>query len=378
MEHAKTGFLKNAWYVAAWADELGRELKPLTICALPVLLYRKANGDAVAIGNICPHRHTPLHLGKRIGDTVQCGYHGMVFGESGKCVHNPHHGGFISAAMQVPAYPVVEKHGIIWIWMGDAAAVDAALIPDFCCYDAPGFVIIHGTMDVAANYELITDNLLDLTHGEFVHEGLLSSEAITISKLETLESGTTLWANRWCPDGEAPPVWGQLMNDQLKTDPSTRVDHWLYMRWDAPAHCLLDVGITPVGKTRDDGVWVYTGHHLTPISSTRSLYHWSVVRNHGLTSVDVENFWRMSIDAAFVGQDKPIIEAQQVAIGDRHVDDLSLVAIPADIAGGKARRILRRLIDTETKGMRPQPGASSRDQLLAKSAGSRAPVLPLV
>ncbi len=370
--------LKNAWYVAAWGDELGSALLPLTICDLPILLYRKEDGDPVAIGGICPHRFTPLQFGKRVGDTIQCGYHGMVFGESGACVHNPHHGGVIAPAMKVPAYPVIEKYGIVWLWTGDAEATDPALIPDFSCYDEPGFVTIHGTLDVAAHYELIADNLLDLTHGEFVHEGLLSSEAITISKLETKEVGTTVWANRWCPDGEAPPVWGQLMTDQLKTDPNTRVDHWLYMRWDAPAHFLLDVGITPVGKTREEGVWVYAAHHLTPVSKTRSLYHWAIVRNHGIHDAKVAAFWQMSIDAAFVGQDKPIIEAQQAAMGARSVDELGLVAIPADIGGGKARRALARLIADEAKGERPQPAGSPLKELLAKSAGSRNPVLSVV
>lgn len=375
---AGSDYLRNAWYLAAWADELGTALEARTICELPILLYRKENGDPVAIGNLCPHRYTPLHLGKRIGDAVQCGYHGMVFGESGKCVHNPHHGGAIAPAMHVPAYVVAERYGIIWLWTGNAADADPSLIPDFSCYDDPAFVTIHGTMDIEAHYELIADNLLDLTHGEFVHEGLLSSEAITISKLETKESGTTLWSNRWCPDGEAPPVWGQLMTDMMNTDPSTRVDHWLYMRWDAPAHFLLDVGITPVGKTREDGVWVYAAHHLTPVSKTRSLYHWAIIRNHGIDSKDVEAFWQMSIDAAFVGQDKPIIEAQQAAMGTRRVEELGLVAIPADLAGGKARRALARLIGNEANGVSPHPSGSSLQELVTKSAGSREPVLPVV
>jgi len=237
-------YLTNAWYVAAWGHELGEALLTRTILEQPVLLYRKENGDPVAIGNLCPHRFAPLHMGKRIGDTVQCGYHGMVFGESGKCVLNPHHGGVISSAMAVPSYPVREEYGMIWLWMGAAEAADPALIPDYSCYTAPGFKTLGGMMDVAANMELITDNLLDLTHADFLHEGTLSSEAITISKLETIEQGSTIWGNRWCPDGVAPPVWSQLMESQMGVAPSTRIDHWLYMRWDAPAHLLLDVGIS--------------------------------------------------------------------------------------------------------------------------------------
>jgi phenylpropionate dioxygenase-like ring-hydroxylating dioxygenase large terminal subunit len=371
-------YLKNAWYVGAWSGELADALITRTICEQQVLLYRKENGDPVAMGNLCPHRFAPLHLGKKIGDTVQCGYHGMVYGESGECVLNPHHGGVISPAMKVASYPVIEQNGALWIWMGETEEADPALIPDFSCYSAPGFKTIRGMMDVAANYELITDNLLDLTHADFLHDGTLSSEAITISKLETIEQGATVWANRWCPDGTAAPVWSQMMMGQMGLEPTTPVDHWLYMRWDAPAHLLLDVGICEVGKTRDDGVWVYTGHHLTPISPTRTLYYWTVCYNHSVDDPDVEAFWQGSIDYAFAVQDKPMIEAQQAAIGTAHIETLKPVGIPADVPDAKARRALSRLIADEAKGVRPQLGASALQDLLTKSAGSRAPVLPVV
>jgi phenylpropionate dioxygenase-like ring-hydroxylating dioxygenase large terminal subunit len=371
-------YLKNAWYLALWADELGTALETRTICELPMLLYRKENGDPVAMGNLCPHRFAPLHMGKRIGDSVQCGYHGMVYGENGKCVLNPHHGGVIAPAMKVSSYPVKEMHGAIWVWTGDVEAADPALIADYSCYTAPGFTTIRGMMDVAANYELITDNLLDLTHADFLHEGTLSSEAITISKLETLEQGSTVWANRWCPDGDAPPVWSRMMEGQMGVPPSTRIDHWLYMRWDAPAHLLLDVGICEVGKTREEGVWVYTGHHLTPVSPTRTLYYWTVCRDHAIDDADVTAFWQGSIDYAFAVQDKPMIEAQQAAIGTQRVDEMRPVGIPADIGGAKARRALSRLIADEANGVRPTLGASPLKDLLAKSAGSREPVLPVV
>jgi phenylpropionate dioxygenase-like ring-hydroxylating dioxygenase large terminal subunit len=375
-------YLKNAWYVAAWSDELGEELITRTICELPVLLYRKENGDAVAMGNLCPHRFAPLHMGKKIGDTVQCGYHGMVFGESGKCVLNPHHGGVISPAMKVASYPVIEKNGAIFVWTGEAEAADEALIPDFDCYSKPGFTTIRGMMDVQANYELITDNLLDLTHADFLHEGTLSSESITKSKLETLETGSTVWANRWCPDGLPPPVWGGIMEMEMGPKAGgwldTPVDHWLYFRWDAPAHLLLDVGITPVGKTRDDGLWVFTGHHLTPVSPTRTLYYWTVVRNHGIDNPEVEAFWQGSIDYAFAIQDKPMIEAQQAALGNAQIETRQPIAIPADVSGAKARRMLSRLIAGEAKGERATLGGSPLGALLARGVGSKQPVLPVV
>ena len=372
-------YLENAWYMAAWASEIGDGLVEKTICDRKVLLYRKQDGTAVAIGALCPHRFAPLSFGKKIGDNVQCGYHGMEFGPHGACVHNPHHGGHIAQAMKVPCWPLVERHGILWFWPGDAALADAALIPDFSCYETPGFTTLRGVIDMQANYELVTDNLLDLTHGEFLHAGLLSSRAITVSKLETYDRGTTIWSNRWCPDDIAPPVWGHLLQSQLGLDPATaRVDHWLYMRWDAPAHMLLDVGITPVGKTREEGTWVFTGHHLTPVSAKRCLYHWSVVRNYGLGDPAIDGFWQMSIDAAFGGQDQPLIEAQQAAIGDRDIETMGAVAIRADLAGAKARRMVRKLAAAEANGGVPAPSGLGLEELLTASAGTREPVLPVV
>lgn len=371
-------FLKNAWYVAAWSEEISRDLMTRTICEEHILLYRKENGDPVAIGNMCPHRFAPLNMGRLRGDDVQCGYHGMVFGETGKCVLNPHHGGKISPAMKVSAYPVAERHALIWLWMGEAERADPALIPDFSCHTDPNFVNVHGVIEMAANYELITDNLLDLTHGEFVHDGLLSSEAITISKLETIEAGNTVWSNRWMPDGDPAPVWNKLLTDCRGTANGADVDHWLYMRWDAPAHLLLDVGVTPPGRTRADGVWAYGTDIITPIDATHSYYFWAVSRNHDIDRQDITEFWQFSIDGAFVGQDQPMIEAQQRMLGARSIEEMSPVAIPADIPGGKARRVLKRLIAQEADGSVPTPGHSPLQELIAKSVGTHEPVVPAV
>ena len=141
---------------------------------------------------------------------------------------------------------------------------------------------------------------------------------------------------------------------------------------------LLDVGITPVAKTREEGTWVFTGHHLTPVSAKRCLYHWSVVRNYGLGDPAIDGFWQMSIDAAFGGQDQPLIEAQQAAIGDRDIETMGAVAIRADLAGAKARRMVRKLAAAEATGGVPAPSGLGLEELLTASAGTREPVLPVV
>jgi vanillate O-demethylase monooxygenase subunit len=366
-------FLKNCWYVAAWSSEIGRTLLERQICDESIVFYRTENGDPVALGNICPHRFAPLSVGKLIGDDIQCGYHGFRFGTSGGCTKSPLIDGIIPAKMRVKRYAVVERYDMIWLWLGDPDHADESTIPDFACNNDPSFRRIEGMMEVAANYELISDNLLDLTHAEFVHEGVLDSEALTRSKLETLQSGTTVWSNRWAHDGAPPPAWAAAFDNYTEN-----VDHWAYMRWDPPGNLLLDVGVTPVGKTRDEGVWLFGCDLLTPRDATSSWYFWSFARNYKVDDPSVDDMWRAAIEIAFVGQDKPILEQQQRMMGTRTLDEMGPVMASADVAATRARRIMKKLIAEEAQGAMPQPGAQAPLELLKRKAGTRLPVEPVI
>src|SRR5262249_39713320 len=112
-------YLRNAWYVAAWSDDLGDGgVHGKTILKEPVVLYRKGDGDVAARQDRCPHRFAPLSMGKVInGDRIQCPYHGLEFGPSGACALNPHGTKNIPPRARVRSYPVLEKHKAIWIWM---------------------------------------------------------------------------------------------------------------------------------------------------------------------------------------------------------------------------------------------------------------------
>ncbi len=171
-------FLRNAWYVAAWSDGIGDgQLVPRTIMNEPVVLYRKGNGDVAALEDRCAHRFAPLHMGKIVGgDRIQCPYHGLEYDGSGVCVRNPHGAKNIPARARVKNYPVIEKHKAVWIWMGSAPA-DAGKIPDFSVLD--NVPELHTTkrdsIVIRANYQLITDNLLDLSHTSYLHDGILGN-----------------------------------------------------------------------------------------------------------------------------------------------------------------------------------------------------------
>ena len=82
-------FLRNAWYAAGFSDEFGRNLLARTFLNEAVVIFRTQDGKAIAIEDRCAHRRLPLSMGRLIGDQVQCGYHGLVYDCSGRCVKIP-------------------------------------------------------------------------------------------------------------------------------------------------------------------------------------------------------------------------------------------------------------------------------------------------
>ena len=348
-------YLRNAWYAAAWGNEVSRNLMSRTLLGDSVLMYRTETGEAVAIGNRCPHRFAPLDRGRLVGDDVQCGYHGLHFDRGGACIFNPHGDGKLPSNARVPSYPLVEKYNLIWLWMGESAMADPALIPDFSCLtDTSRFTTVSGLITMKANYELITDNLMDLSHVEFLHEGILGSDAIKRGEHEVQEDGDTIHSNRWCPDGLAPPAWDAMFGHYGKP-----VDHWLNMRWDAPANMLLDVGITPTGKHRDEGIWVYGTDILTPETETSTHYFWAISREYARDDEAASDAWRAAIAGAFDGQDRPMLEAQQAMIGDAEFESLKPALIRADLGTVKARRKLRELIAAEQGAVQQRSAATA-------------------
>ncbi|MFV0645444.1 MAG: Rieske 2Fe-2S domain-containing protein, partial [Sphingomonadaceae bacterium] len=167
-------FLRNAWYAAGWASELNPGPVSRTILEQAVVLFRTENGEAHALHDTCPHRFAPLSLGKLKADRIICPYHGLEFDGAGTCIRNPHGKGAVPGSLGVEAYPLIERYGMIWIWMGDKSTADPALVPDIPRLEDSAYSWVYGSLEVEANYQLVIDNLLDLSHAEFLHPMLAS------------------------------------------------------------------------------------------------------------------------------------------------------------------------------------------------------------
>jgi phenylpropionate dioxygenase-like ring-hydroxylating dioxygenase large terminal subunit len=185
----KPKYLKNAWYAAALSTEVeGAALFHRKILDTSIMVYRLADGSPVALHDRCPHRFAPLHMGKRDGDEVSCFYHALKFNAGGICTHNPHGNGNIPDGAKVRTFPLSEQYGFIWIWMGDAPA-DLSKLPDFSELDngSPN-AVGYTYMPMNANYELIIDNVMDLSHIDHVHGEIISTRGQLSPKIAKIRS----------------------------------------------------------------------------------------------------------------------------------------------------------------------------------------------
>ena len=210
-------FLRNHWYVGAHAFELTTE-KPIarTICSEPMVLYRTSEGQAVALVDRCPHRMAPLSSGEVCGKAIACGYHGIQFGPDGECVKIP---GDLAPPknFRTRSFPVVERHGWVWIWLGEKEA-NPDLIPNYFENDDPNWTGVPGYLNIQCNYQLMVDNLLDLTHVVFVHKTTLAGGGVAETPLEVRVEGDRVHSQRMMHNVDTAPIYAKARGLTGKID----------------------------------------------------------------------------------------------------------------------------------------------------------------
>lgn len=363
-------FLRNAWYVAAWDSEVTRTLFARDILGESVLMYRKEDGTPVAMSNRCPHRFAPLNKGKLIGDIVECAYHGLQFDCSGSCVRNPHPGGNgpIPPRAKLTQYPIVERWGTIFIWMGWKTP-DEALLPDFAWIDQTDrYRSIRGMVPVNAHYELITDNVLDLTHLPYLHVGGLGNDPKYLERenVENLREDNAFWCKRSSNSVEASPDF-QAFNPKLK---GLVCDKQNAVRWEAPAH----VGIFPTywkADTTDEHLTLLKiGTMLTPASEGKTWQFWTIARNFALQSDQMDAAIRQAAAVGLEAEDVLMIEAQHRNMGTPDIFSLGLASLPGDTTPNRVRKALQKMIEDEQREMRElaNPRTAAHDEAFVELA----------
>lgn len=342
MIEAARSFPLNAWYAAAWRHEVGRHaILGRTVCGQRMALWRTTGGAAVALADACWHRLLPLSLGRLDGDNLVCRYHGLAFDSAGRCTRMPCQDK-LNPNARVRAYPVVEKHRLVWVWPGDAAA-DPALVPDLHWNDDPAWEGDGDTLFLECDYRLVIDNLMDLTHETYVHATSIGHSAIAETPARTTHDERSVTVERWMHDIDAPPFW------RTQLGRPGNVDRWQIIRFEPPCTIVLDVGVAPAGTgapqgERSEGVNGRVLNTITPQTGTRSMYFWSLLRNYRLRDQTLTNQLRVA-NARIFEEDRAVLEAQQQAINA--APQTALHNLNIDAGSLWARRIIAGMVEAE-------------------------------
>ncbi|MGZ8348914.1 MAG: aromatic ring-hydroxylating dioxygenase subunit alpha, partial [Allosphingosinicella sp.] len=273
------------------------------------------------------------------GGVVTCGYHGLAFGPTGACVRNPH--GPVTSSMRVRAFAVAERHSILWIWMGDPAQADPSKIADLSFIDeTPETARIRFYMPTAANYQLLVDNIMDLSHADYLHPTTLGG-IMTGSSATSREHGDRVVAE-WLSQGcEPPPAFRPMV-------PSGLADIWTEVVWSPPALMVLGTAAKPAGvpRTRDDEA--YTLHNMVPETETTTHYFVCSTRRFLLDDAGFSAMLHQALVRAFTEEDKPMLEKQQAQMGTTDLWALGPILLKVDAAAVRVRRKLDKLIELES------------------------------
>src|SRR3954465_595638 len=265
-------FLRNQWYTAATSAELGDKPLARTICNEPLVIFRSGNGNVAVLTDRCPHRKAPLSSGEVVGNDIQCGYHGIRFAPDGACTRVPGNAQ-IGRSFRARSFPAHEIHGLIFVWLGEAALADPALIPDFSENVKPGWAGVHGTIYVKGNYQLLIDNLLDLTHVVFVHKSTLGGSGVSETPLEVSVDGDVVHAQRIMHSVDTSPLYKAARNLHGK------IDRWQLLEFRPPIYVRVTLGAREAGGEVPIGTPTHVVlNSLTPETERSTWYFWSTVR----------------------------------------------------------------------------------------------------
>ncbi len=331
-------FLKNTWYVAAYPNEITRQPMVRELLDKKIMFFRTEAGEAKAMSNLCPHRFASLSTGTLHGDVIECPYHGLRFDVTGACVHNPHGEGQIPAGAKVKTYKVVERHNLIWIWMGEASAADADLIPDYSIMALEDWAYFEGYIDIASNYQLVTDNLMDLSHIQFLHPFLSSSEwVVKLDSKVRQEGGAVHVENRVDDIGVFPVV--QFVSPGI----ALRGEQWMDVRWDPPSQVYIDIRY----RTPEMEFCAPNGHFMTPATAGRTHYFYRIGRNQAVDDAEMTAKLSAKVAHAFAHEDEPVIADQQRNLGDIDLLEARPIILKTDAGAVRARRLLTQMIREE-------------------------------
>lgn len=334
-------FPKNCWYVAAHAHEITDALFARTFLNQAVILWRTSDGKINALEDRCPHRLVPLSTGRTVNGHVECGYHGLRYDGAGACTHVPGQDS-IPSNVQVKTFPVAERHALIWIWMGAPELANEDLIPDLHWMDSPNWRAATGYLHFNADYRLVNDNLLDLSHETYIHKHTIGHDAVADSPVSVnVIDRRVVRVHREMPNIQPPPFFA------LAQGHDGPINRWQIAIYMAPGFNMTEVGFHAVGTDRTEAHLMMRPIHLiTPETDHSSHYIWGLARNFRLDEDELTEGIYTATQHTF-SEDRELLEIQDRRMQAEGMPKLPQMAVKVDSGPVQGRRLLEAMIKRE-------------------------------
>ncbi|TWC68176.1 aromatic ring-hydroxylating dioxygenase subunit alpha [Herbaspirillum sp. SJZ099] len=329
-------FPLNQWYVAGFIWELQDKPLARTLLNHPVVMFRGPDGGVAALEDRCCHRSVPLSCGMLEGGGIRCGYHGLLYAPSGQCIEIPGQLKIPGKACVKP-YQVAVRNQIIWIWLGQDAAGEP---PEIAAHDNPHYRYKGGAFHYQAPYQLIHDNLLDLSHVGYVHTRTIGGNAKTHMEAPTQVSsdGHHVRVVRRMPASQPPATYSAAWPFKGLIDRWQEIDfHVSHLNIFTGA---VDAGTESLDDPQRGGFHMRGFHGITPETETTTHYFWTMAcSTHPDAPDNLETVYQQT--AATFEEDRVIIESQYRNM--RQFPGAGMIDIHVDAGANRARRIIDAL-----------------------------------
>lgn len=337
-------FVQNTWYSAGIsADFKSGELRGMVIAKKPIVIWRTSEGKVVAFDDRCVHKRMPLSCGKLLEDgTLECAYHGFAYNSSGQCVAIPSQMDLpIPSRAKLRSFPVVEQDGVVWVWVGNMGdrSIRPPRTPEFI--DDAFETYTFDPINVQANYRLLIENLLDITHFYPLHNGNvgdLADSKLPIEFVEQeIEGNPSLMTIRHAKNFQQPPFLVEYFGYEVVDREHT--------------HCMMSPGITrvqmrcaPPGKLGTDYERGYILYHIhTPIDEANHIWRRTVTVRKGQPGPSISSERLKQMRLTVTEQDVWALEQQQKMFSYDEEDGYAEVHLRSDRAVLNVRKIFEEL-----------------------------------
>jgi vanillate O-demethylase monooxygenase subunit len=355
--HSDTGhYPPNRWWVAGFSWELTD--KPLARSYLDhaLVLFRTPDGKVAAVEDRCCHKELPLSMGQVEARGLRCGYHGLLFDHAGRCIEVPGQAA-VPPRARVRAYPLRERDQILWVWIGAQPGDQPQDEPPPYAWHSDARYRFGGdAFHYDAPWQLIHDNLLDLSHLAYVHVKTIGGNpgVHMNAQLSVGGEGETVRVLRLMPDSDPPPTYSAAWPFK------GRIDRWQDVQFH-PSHCEIWTGGMDAGSGSFDdpgraGFHMRGFHGVTPETRSTAHYFWTVATN---PHPDRQDVTKLVVDqtALTFEEDKVIIEAQWR--NQQRFPARAQLYIPIDAGPTRARRLIEALVRGEApSASTPRPDAT--------------------